>query len=144
MQALRVTLAVLAGLAVGAGGFVAGRISAPTASTSPARYPDPYVAGLRAGEAQGLEEGRAGQEAAHLSGSPAARVRRAFEDGYAAGANDVFAGYDGGWELGAYVVTIARGSKGITYRITEREPLRRGVDYYRCSTASPVCQRPHR
>ena len=45
----------------------------------------------------------------------------AFAAGYAAGANDVFAGFDGGWSLSQpYVNALARGSGGVTYRIDSR------------------------
>jgi hypothetical protein len=41
--------------------------------------------------------------------------------GYVAGANDVFGGLDGGWSVGQpYVITLDRGSKGITHRIKDR------------------------
>jgi hypothetical protein len=69
--------------------------------------------GFDAGRAQGVQEGRA------LQVAPAARS--AFEAGYAAGANDVFGGYDGGWDLGRpYTITLAHGSDGVTYRIASR------------------------
>ena len=139
MAPLRVALVVVLALAVGAGGFLAGRVSAPAGRSS-----DRYFAGLQAGEVQGRLEGRAGQEVAHLTGSLAARVRRAFQDGYAAGANDVFAGYDGGWALGKWIVTLALGGNGVTYRIADRQQLRAGVDYYLCSGGSRICERAHR
>jgi hypothetical protein len=70
-------------------------------------------AGFDAGRAQGVQEGRA------LQAPPTARS--AFDAGYAAGANDVFGGYDGGWDLGRpYVITLARGRGGVTYRIASR------------------------
>ena len=70
-------------------------------------------AGFDAGHAQGIEEGRA------LQVAPSSRA--AFEAGYAAGASDVFGGYDGGWDFGRpYTITLAHGSDGITYRIASR------------------------
>ena len=73
------------------------------------------AAGIRAGRAIGLREGRILQQRA-----PA---RAAFQAGYTAGANDVFGGVDGGWALGTpYVITLGRGSHGITYRIDTRSP----------------------
>jgi hypothetical protein len=72
--------------------------------------------GLREGRAVGVREGRALQ--IPTTG------RRAFQAGYVGGANDVFGGFDGGWALGApYVVTVARGSHGVTYRLDSRRPL---------------------
>ena len=76
-------------------------------------------AGERAGRAAGLAEGRA------LQVPPQGGRRAAFRAGYAAGANDVFGGYDGGWDLGEpYVVTLARGSGPVSYRIDSRSRLR--------------------
>jgi hypothetical protein len=61
----------------------------------------------------GLREGRALQQPAD--------ARDAFEAGYQAGANDVFGGYDGGWDYNRpYVITLRKGSDGITYRIATR------------------------
>ena len=52
-------------------------------------------------------------------------MRAAFDAGYAAGANDVFGGFDGGWSLAEpYVVTLARGSGAVTYRIDSRRLAR--------------------
>lgn|SRR4051794_4756664 len=116
-------------LVVGAGAFVAGRVSADAGAARRAGYAqghrtgylDGYVDGLLPGEAQGRREGRVEQETAGLPADAAGRVRVAFEDGYAAGANDVFAGYDGGWSFGTrYVITVAPGRDGVTYRIASR------------------------
>jgi hypothetical protein len=106
-------LAVVAGAALAVAGFALGRSSADTDAGRDA--------GVREGRAGGLQEGRALQ----ATGS-APTARAAFDAGYAAGANDVFGGFDGGWSLGEpYVVTLARGSGGVTYRIDSRRPLRR-------------------
>ena len=60
-------------------------------------------------------------------GSSPRSIRAAFDAGYAAGANDVFGGFDGGWSLSEpYVVTLARGSGAVTYRIDSRR-LARGA-----------------
>ena len=62
---------------------------------------------------QGVKDGRA------LQVAPTARD--AFKAGYAAGANDVFSGYDGGWDYASpYVITLEKGDDGITYRIKSR------------------------
>jgi hypothetical protein len=59
----------------------------------------------------------------------------------APGANDVFAGYDGGWSVPApYVVTLAPGANGVTYRIASRVQLRPGVNYYLCADGVSLCQ----
>lgn len=104
-------LAVLAGVALCGAGFALGRATADTDAG--------HDAGVREGHAAGLEEGRALQAA----GSAGLGARAAFDAGYAAGANDVFGGFDGGWSLSEpYVITLARGSGGITYRIDSRRP----------------------
>ena len=98
-----------------------------------------YEAGL----AEGLREGRSLQEASTVPSALGAAVRAAFDDGYAAGAGDVFAGYDGGWVLGtAYVVTLAHGSGAIPYRISSRTPMRSGAAYALCGPAR-VCETAH-
>jgi hypothetical protein len=105
-------LAVVAGAALAVGGFALGRASADTDAG--------HDAGVREGRAAGLQEGRALQATGSV---PSARA--AFDAGYAAGANDVFGGFDGGWSLGEpYVITLARGSGGVTYRIDSRRPRR--------------------
>jgi hypothetical protein len=107
--------AVLCAAALAAGGFALGRA---TADTSAGRD-----AGVREGRAAGLEEGRALQATA---GAPPG-ARAAYDAGYAAGADDAFGGFDGGWSLGTpYVITLARGGGAVTYRIDTRRPLRAG------------------
>ena len=107
-----VVLAVIAAVAL----FVLGRATAPTPAT-----PGGYADGFLAGRAEGVQEGQAIAEAA---GSPPAsrdRVRAAFDDGYRAGANNAFGGYDGGWSFGRpYVIVLAKGANGVTYRIAAR------------------------
>ena len=107
-----VVLAVIAAAAL----FVLGRATAPTPAT-----PGGYADGFLAGRAEGVQEGQAIAEAA---GSPPAsrdRVRAAFDDGYRAGANNAFGGYDGGWSFGRpYVIVLAKGANGVTYRIAAR------------------------
>jgi hypothetical protein len=101
---------VLVVAVVAGGGFALGR-------TTAREPPGGYAAGLRAGRADGLREGRA------LQLAPG--DRKAFDAGYTAGANDVFGGFDGGWELSTpYVVTLGRARGAITYRIDSRKPLR--------------------
>lgn len=136
------TLTVLALICAAA--FTVGRLTSPGA---PAPGPEhqsssaAYLAGLSAGEAQGRQEGRALQAAASLAPSEAAQVRTAFNAGYVAGANDVFAGYDGGWDQnGAYAVTLAAGSGGITYRITGRTQMVPGAAYTLCAGGRTICR----
>jgi hypothetical protein len=63
----------------------------------------------------GVREGRALQQPA--------QARDAFRAGYQAGANDVFGGYDGGWDYDRpYVITLKKGSDGVTYTIATRKP----------------------
>jgi hypothetical protein len=123
------------GIGVAAGVFAAGRGTAD-------RHRD-GDAGYAQGLADGIRQGRAEQEAEALPPAARAGARAAFGDGYRAGANDAFAGYDGGWSYATpYVVTLARGGPGITYRIASRTPLRPGVDYYLCPRSRRLCQRP--
>ena len=97
-----VVLAVIAAAAL----VALGRATAPTPAT-----PRGYADGFLAGRAEGVQEGQAIAESA---GSPPAsrdRVRAAFDDGYRAGANSAFSGYDGGWSVGRpYVIVLAKGA----------------------------------
>ena len=107
-----VVLAVIAAVAL----FVLGRATAPTPAT-----PGGYADGFLAGRAEGVQEGQAIAEAAGSPPGSRDRVRAAFDDGYRAGANNAFSGYDGGWSLGRpYVIVLAKGANGITYRIAAR------------------------
>jgi hypothetical protein len=88
---------VAVAIVVAVGLFAGGRASAPESKD--------YEAGVRDGRA--------------LQVSP--EERDTFDDGYQAGANDVFGGYDGGWDLDRpYVITLKKGEDGITYRIASR------------------------
>jgi hypothetical protein len=130
----RHTLAIAAAVSVAvlaAAGLVAlGRATAPSSGAARSRgYREGttagYADGFAAGRAVGLQEGQALAESEDAGPAPTdrARVRNAFNDGYRAGANSVFSGYDGGWSLGRpYVIALARGANGITYRITTRTP----------------------
>jgi hypothetical protein len=133
-------LAAVLVAAAGAGLFLLGRATAG-GSSSPGGYYDGYFAGLRAGEAQGREEGRAEQEVAELPAGDRARTSKAFRDGYTAGFNDAFAGYDGGWTTGEpYVVVLEPGAGQVVYRIATREVIKPGFNYYRCSAG--LCTGP--
>jgi hypothetical protein len=104
-----------------------------------------YFDGLVAGEAQGREEGRALELGRTLPAGERQAVEAAFREGYAAGALDVFGGYDGGWALGApYAVTLAPGKGGITYRIGNRVPMQPGIAYFLCPDGHGVCQAPRK
>jgi hypothetical protein len=82
-----------------------------------------YADGFAAGRAVGLQEGQALAESSGSAPGDRTQVKDAFDDGYRAGANSVFSGYDGGWSLGhPYVIVLASGANGITYRITARTP----------------------
>lgn len=103
-----------------------------------------YLRGLRAGIAQGLEDGRALQEGTSVTADRRQDVTQAFHDGYAAGANDVFDGYDGGWQQGhPYVIVLEAGAGPVTYRIGSRLPIPSQTDVYLCPASGAVCQRPH-
>ncbi|MDN5765649.1 MAG: hypothetical protein L0H96_14650 [Humibacillus sp.] len=130
-----------------AGLFVAGRASTDTTVAQEAGYQAGnsagYLKGLRAGQAQGRQEGRALQEGAALPPDSRQPVQDAFTAGYAAGANDVFGQYDGGWYLSTpYVITLEQGSAPAAYRIASRTVLAPGVSYYLCPGGHAVCQAP--
>jgi hypothetical protein len=126
----RRTLAVVVFFAVLAavGLVILGRTTAPSSGAASDRAfregtTAGYADGFAAGRAVGLQEGQALAESSGSAPGDRPRVRDAFNDGYRAGANSVFSGYDGGWSLGRpYVVVLARGANGITYRITARTP----------------------
>ncbi len=119
---MSVLLAVLLGAVLAAGMFALGRETAPHPASG---YGAGYAAGLASGRAQGVQEGRALQEGLALPADARDAAAAAFNAGYRAGANDVFGGYDGGWSVGSpYLITLAAGSDGITYRIASRTPVR--------------------
>jgi hypothetical protein len=137
---------VVVALAVAA--FLAGRLTAPapgsgTASSaaSSAGSGGGYAAGFSAGEALGVGEGRALQQSASLAPGAQQSARQTFAAGYAAGAEDVFGGYDGGWAMGApYLIVLAPGNGGATYRIASRIPVQPHVNYSLCSNGHDICQ----
>jgi hypothetical protein len=131
------------GLCAAAGLFALGRVTADGDRTEPYRAGQAagYARGLSTGRAEGVREGRADQEISTLPPGTRAGARAAFDDGYRAGANDVFGGYDGGWSYATpYIVTLARGGSGVTYRFASRTPLLPGVGYHLCPHSRDVCQ----
>ena len=139
-------LVVAAALVAGAG-ILVGRATVDTHVAHERGYQsglyDGYFDGLPVGEAQGRREGRALQEGSSLPAADRQAAADAFNAGYAAGANDVFAGYDGGWALSTpYVVTVRRGQGGISYRIAARALYEDGVAYFPCPAGHGLCQRP--
>lgn len=136
---VKVLAIVVVALAIGAALFLLGRATAPT-SHAPRVSIGTYIDGLRDGAAQGREQGRAFQIGAELAAKDRHIARDAFRAGYAAGANDVFAGYDGGWTFTApWVITLASGKAGIDYRILGRTPLEPGIAYYLCPDGHSLC-----
>jgi L-asparaginase II len=102
-----------------------------------------YADGFGDGRAEGLQEGRALAVTAASPPGTRDRVKAAFDAGYRAGADSAFGGYDGGWSLGEpYVIVLAKGGNGITYRIAARILARDGVDYHRCPPPTSICQQP--
>lgn len=139
-------LGVLAVAAIGAGCYVLGRVTAGNGNGGYRQgRVDGYLAGLHDGTAQGLEQGRSAQEVAGLPANARAAAQQAFDDGYAAGANDVFAGYDGGWALHVpWIITLSGGSGQVVYRIQGREQVEPGTDYYLCADGHSLCHEPRR
>jgi hypothetical protein len=131
-----------------AGSLVAlGRLSVdtegPRNSAYDAGHSDGYFQGLAAGQATGLQEGRALQEGIALPADAQAPVESAFTAGYLAGANDAFNQYDGGWALDEpYLITLESGGAGVTYRIGSRVPMQANVDYFLCPDGRGLCQEP--
>jgi hypothetical protein len=133
-------LACLLGLGVAIGLYALGRATADSGTGQRSGY----ARGLDAGRAQGMREGREAQEVSALAPGVRDGAKAAFDDGYQAGANDVFTGYDGGWAYSTpYLVTLARGGTGITYRFASRTPLRAGTGYYLCPHSPGWCEEPH-
>jgi hypothetical protein len=133
-------IVVTVGIALAAGLFTLGRVTSDEGDSRAG-----YLSGLRQGESRGIQEGRALQlsEAAPKGSRDAARS--AFDSGYAAGANDAFGGYDGGWYVSTpYIITLIKGGGPITYDLSSRTLLHAGIDYYLCPQARTICQRPHR
>jgi hypothetical protein len=126
LRAKRVWLgAALVAVAIAGGAFALGRASVDTEGARE----DGRAAGRAEGRAVGRAEGRAaGRDEGRAAGVREGRAlqqpvsaRRAFRAGYVAGANDVFGGFDGGWSLDTpYVITLGKGSGGISYRIESR------------------------
>lgn len=115
-------LVVLAAALVAATGVLLGRLSCGHGPSQ--GYEQGYRAGLDVGQSEGIEQGRALQLGLSVAPSSRSAAQRAFEAGYAAGANDVFGTYDGGWAFGRpYLVVLEPGEHGLTYRIAHREEL---------------------
>lgn len=130
---------VVVALAIGTALFLLGRATAPT-SRAPRVSIGTYLDGLRDGAAQGREQGRAFQVGAQLPADDRHIARDAFRAGYAAGANDVFAGYDGGWAFNVpWVITLAPGRAGIDHRILGRTQVEPGVAYFLCPDGRTLC-----
>lgn len=133
-------LGLIAGLLVGASLVLVGRATVDTTSRPGTTRSDDYFAGLRAGEAQGRQEGRALQEGSSLPAGSRRPVTDAFNAGYVAGSNDAFAGYDGGWSVSVpYVVTLEKGTGQIVYRIGSRTSIEPNVNYYLCANGRDIC-----
>jgi hypothetical protein len=140
-------LLIVGSTVVAAALFVGGRLSAAPggsrggdgAASEGAGYSSGYTAGLKDGQAEGLADGRALQVPLALPGGVQDVAKTAFVAGYAAGANDVFDGYDGGWRTNSvYAIVLEPGRGGITYRIASRLGLSPGTNYYLCPS-STVC-----
>lgn len=142
MWSPKVVAVVVAGVLAGVGLFLLGRLTAPDAAhrSSTSQVGD-YFDGLRVGEAQGRQDGRALQEGSELPPGTRDVARHAFDAGYVAGMNDVFAGYDGGWTRHVpWIISLDSGSGQILYRIHGRTQIEPGVAYYLCPDGHSLCQ----
>lgn len=121
-RAVVALLVLLAAMLVAGTGFLLGRLSSGHGPTR--GFEQGYRAGLDVGQSEGIEQGRALQLGLSMPASSRSAAQRAFEAGYAAGANDIFGTYDGGWAFGRpYLVVLEPGEHGVTYRIARREEL---------------------
>jgi hypothetical protein len=142
------TIVVVIAVLVAGGLVLLGRLTADTSAARNSGYQaghdDGYSDGLRVGNAQGVQDGRALQEGNELSAASKQPVQDAFNSGYTAGENDAFGGYDGGWALSApYLITLESGSGQIVYRIQHRTTVLPNIDYYLCADGHDICQRAH-
>jgi hypothetical protein len=138
----RRAVAALAAVIAALGLVALGRVTAATDGVRARGHDAGYLEGLAAGHAAGVAEGRAYQATLSVPKESRRAARAAFASGYAAGANDAFGDYDGGWYLGRpYVVVLAKGRGAITYRIASRTPMAAGTDYYSCPRPRVVCER---
>jgi hypothetical protein len=121
--------AALAAVVLAGGAFALGRATVDTDAARDEGRAAGEAAGLRVGRITGLREGRqVGLRDGRVAGIREGRslqqpapARKAFQAGYTAGANDVFGGFDGGWAFGTpYVITLHKGSGGVTYVIDTR------------------------
>jgi hypothetical protein len=143
-RVVRTVIVVVLGLGVAAGLVALGRATAGTGAARDNAYRSGYGAGhadgVKQGEADGLREGREIQAPLNLPGDAQAAAKAAYDAGYIAGANDVFAGYDGGWGLNEpYLIELVPGDNGITYRLRARTPVQPDTNYYLCPPATSLC-----
>jgi hypothetical protein len=149
MRRLLHAMIVVVGIGLSVGLIALGRITADTSAVHARGYEAGrsagFYSGLRQGEGQGIQEGRALQISQALPAGSQDLARTEFNAGYAAGANDAFGGYDGGWYLSTpYVISLIRGGGPITYRISARTVVQAGVNYYLCADSHTICQGPRR
>jgi hypothetical protein len=65
-----------------------------------------------------------------------------YSDGYHAGREAAFQGFDGGWGLGEpYIVVLQRGPSGTTYRFAHRWAVLPGQEYRFCPE-DVICSHP--
>lgn len=138
---MKLLVTVVGGLALVVTAFAIGHWTTPSRTSSTDRL-DAYFTGLLAGQVEGRREGRALQAGKELPADARKPVRAAFNDGYVAGGNDAFAGYDGGWTMGVpYVVIFEPGNGQIVYHIKTRVPFESGQVYYLCANGHTLCHR---
>jgi len=134
-QLLRTLLLAVVIVAVAAGGFLAGRHTAPVR--------DRWAEGEMAGYDYGVGVGRSLQAAEVAPAADRPVAESSFQSGYAAGQQDSFGSYDGGWGVGVpYVIVLAPGLGGAPYRIVSRDEMAPGVRYWPCANPALVCHGP--
>ncbi len=140
-RAYRMTLAMIIAIGLFALGYATAHGSAGRLGSYTSVRTDSYLAGLREGQTLGRQEGRALQEGPTLPVDSRQPVQDAFNAGYAAGANDVFNGYDGGWEISQpYLVVLEPGTGQIAYRVSSRTLIQARVNYFLCPAGREICE----
>jgi hypothetical protein len=99
------------------------------------------IAVVLVGAAVGFAAGRI----THASSPANTTVRTepgGYADGYHAGREAAFQGFDGGWGLGdPYIVVLRRGPSGTTYQFAHRWAVLPGEEYRFCRE-DVICSRP--
>ena len=145
-----IALVVLAIVAVGAAAFFIGRSNGESRGEDSVRaeyqpgqpaYQAIFNKGRAVGTAAGTASGQAQGEKTGQEKGTKLGLQKGQQQGQVTGANDVFAGFSGGWQTGNfYIVLIDQGTGGVDYKIASRKQMQPGFDYKICvDNSSEVC-----